>query len=475
MTIAQLLSIFRARWRIALATFLTVFLIAVVGTLLATKMYMATASVVVDAKPDPVSLAYSGMSSPGVMATQVDVIKSDRVAMRVVKNLKLAENPQIREQWKQATNGQGSVESWLSESFQKSMEVKPSKESSVIEISYRAPDPRFAAALANAFVQSYIETTLELRVDPARQYSAFFDNRAKEARETYEKAQARLSAFQKDNGLIASEERLDVENNRLVELSSQLVGMQALSAESTSRQTQANSVSADRMQEVLNNPLISGLKSDLSRAEVRLKELNARYGDSHPQVQEAKENIAELRVKVDAEIKRVTGGIGVSNTINKQREAEIRSSLDAQRAKLLHLKATRDEGAVLQRDVENAQRAYDAVQARLNQTSLESQTTTSNVNVLTVATPPLVHATPRTWVNILIGVFAGVILALAVAVTVELFDRRVRTSDDLISAIGLPIIGLMPNPSGRSKIRAQKLGRVQKRILGNAPSAAKSS
>jgi succinoglycan biosynthesis transport protein ExoP len=75
--------------------------------------------------------------------------------------------------------------------------VVPARESSVIALSYRAPDPRFAAALANAFVQAYIDTALELRTDPARQYAAFFDTRSKEARDVLEKAQARLTAFQR--------------------------------------------------------------------------------------------------------------------------------------------------------------------------------------------------------------------------------------------------------------------------------------
>ena len=52
----------------------------------------------------------------------------------------------------------------------KNLDVKPSRESNVIQINYRSPDPRFAAGLANAFAQAYIATTLELRVDPAKQF-----------------------------------------------------------------------------------------------------------------------------------------------------------------------------------------------------------------------------------------------------------------------------------------------------------------
>jgi hypothetical protein len=77
--------------------------------------------------------------------------------------------------------------------------------------------------MANAFVQAYMDTALALRVNPARQYSGFFDQQVKDARDALEKAQAKVSAFQKAKGIIATDERLDVENARLNELSSQLV------------------------------------------------------------------------------------------------------------------------------------------------------------------------------------------------------------------------------------------------------------
>ena len=353
------------------------------------------------------------------------------------------------------------------------MDVRPSRESSVIEVTYKAPDPRFAAALANAFVQAYIETTLELKVDPAKQYTSFFVTRTKDARELLEKSQARLSDYQKEHGIIASDERLDVENTRLNELSSQLVGLQALASDSSSRQAQATGRLSDRIQEVLTSPLISGLKSDLARAEVRLQELNAKFGDNHPQVQEAKANIAEVKIKVDAETRRVTSGVGVSNNINRQREADVRASLAAQRSKVLQLKATRDEGSVLLRDVENAQRAYDAVQARFNQTSLESQTTLSNVNFLTQAVPPLKPSAPKTTLNALIAVFIGTLLAVGAALGVEIADRRVRTPQDLITSLGLPILGLMPKPLGSRQSKTPQALQMRQRILGILPSSSK--
>jgi chain length determinant protein EpsF len=469
MTFGQFFAILRARWLVALLLLALVVGVTLGLSLLLPKQYRASASVLVDFKPDPLSAAiYGGIASPAAMATQVDIIKSERVAQRVVRNLKLNENPQVRQQWQDETGGEGSIETWLGTLFQRNMEVEPSRESSVIVISYLSPDPRFAAALANAFAQAYLDTTLELRVDPARQYSSFFESRSKDAREALETAQNRLSSFQKANGIIATDERLDVENARLNELSSQLTTLQAISAESSSRQSQAQGAQADRMQEVLTNPIVGALKADLARTEAALQQLTVRLGDAHPQVMETRANVAELRSRLEAETRKVTGGVTVSNTINRQRESEIRASLEAQRAKVLKMKAVRDEGLVLVRDVENLQRAYDAVQQRLTQTSLESQTTQSNVNLLTPAATPLKPASPRVLLNTVIAAIAGTLLAVGGALALELRDRRVRNLDDVVAALGLPVIGALPKPGSKLAL-GNRTSLMQQRLLAPLP------
>lgn len=473
MSLAQFLSILRARWGVAALVLLATVGTTLVISLLLPKQYTATASVVVDMKPDPIAgvLVPTGLLAASYMATQVDVMESTRVAQRVVRNLKLTENAEVRRQWLESTEGQGDIEQWLVGTFKKLMDVKPSRESNVINVSYKSADPRFAAALANAFVQAYLDTTLEMRVDPARQYSNFFDVRAKEARDTLEKAQARVSNFQRERGIIASDERLDVESTRLNELSSQLVMAQSMSAESSSRQAQAVGASGDRMQEVLNNSLIASLTADLSRAQARLKELSSRLGDNHPQVIEAKASIGELRGRIDAETRRVTASVGVTNNIYRQREAQIRGELEAQRAKVLRMKQVRDESSVLLRDVENAQRAYDAVQARLTQTSLESQSTQSNVYVLTQAQAPLDPSSPKVLLNTLLSVAIGSVLAIGAVLVLELLDRRVRAVEDLSLAVGLPVLGVMPLSASRRMFHdGTRIPLMQQRLLTATPS-----
>lgn len=448
MSPSQLLIIFKARWRIMLAVFLAVVLTVLAGVLLLPKKYTASASVLVDVKsPDPIAgMVLPAMMTPGYMATQLDLIQSERVARGAVRMLRLTESPQMREQWDEKTKGRGSqgagsFEAWLAGLLQSGLEVRPSRESSVISFSYEAADPNFAAAIANAFVQSYINTTLELRVEPARQFGALFETQAKLARERLEAAQNRLSAYQQEKGIIATDERLDVENARLNELSTQLVALQSLTAEAQSRKSRSSSSS----QEVLNNPVVSSLKAEMSRQEARLKELSSRLGSAHPQVIEAQASIAELRDRISAEAGRVTTSVAINSAVSQQREAQTREALEQQREKVLKMKEQRDEASVLLRDVESAQRAYETINARLSQVAIEGQSNQTNVSVIKQAMPPAEPSSPRFMINMILAVLGGGMLALIIGLSLEIRDRRLRTDFDVTELLELPVLGSIPS------------------------------
>lgn len=471
MTFSQFLSILKARWVSALAVLLLTVGTAVGVSLILPKQYTATAAVVVDVKsPDPIAgMVLGAMAMPSYMATQVDIITSSRVAQQVVRTLKLTENTELRDQWLDETEGAGNFEAWVADLLSKKLDVKPSRESNVINVGYTAPDPRFAAALANAYVQAYVSTSLDLRVAPAKQYNSFFETQSKDLRAALETAQSKLSDYQREHGILVTDERLDVETQRLNELSSQLVAIQAQAAESRSRSAQARSSSADQLQDVINNPVIAGLRADLSRQQAKLEELNARLGEAHPQVQELKANIAELRLRIDAETKRVSGSMGINNMINSSREGEVRGSLEAQRTRVAKMKEQRDEAAVLIKDVETAQRAFDAVSQRLTQTSLESQTNQTNLSVLTPATEPAKHSSPKLLLNTLVSIFLGGLLAIGFALLRELTDRRVRSIEDLTEALGVPLLGTLPKPLRPSSTGGITTLVLPSNLLGRLP------
>lgn len=438
MTFQQFLLILLARKKIALYALLATVVTTVVVSLLLPKQYTATADVVVDVKsPDPIAgMVLPALAMPGYMATQVDIINSDRVAQKVVRLLKLDQNPKVKEDWQEATDGKGRIDVWLAGLLQTKLDVKPSRESNVIQIKFQSTDPQFAAAVANAFAQAYIDTNIELKVEPARQYSQYFETQVKAKRDALEAAQARLSAYQREKGIVATDERLDYENQKLNELQTQLVLAEGQSAEARSKQR----TGGDTVQDVMQNPLIQQLKADVARAEAKLQELAGNLGRNHPQYRRQQAELDTLKQKLAAETRQVATSIGTSSRVSKEKEGEIRAAIEAHKKRILKLKQERDEVGVLQRDVEIAQRAYELVTQHLAQTDLESKSMQTNVSVLTPAVAPIEHSSPKLVLNIAVAIFLGILFGVGAALAMELLDRRVRSAADLTGALGLPVL-----------------------------------
>lgn len=421
------------------------------------RQYLATAAVMIDARPDdPVTSPGTGGAalSGSYMGTQIDLLQSERVAQRVIKLLKLDDDPGYRAQWQTSTHARGDYDAWLAEQLLKKLDVKPSRDSNVVNIGYLSTDPRFAAAAANAFVRAYVDTNLELKVEPAKQYNIFFDERAKQLRGSLEEAQARLSAYQQSHGIIATDDKLDVESARLSELSSQVVTLQGVAAESSSRHGQSGANS----QEVLGNITIGTLTAELSRQQARLSELKEHLGERNPQVVELQANIAQLRNQVDSETSRVSGSLGVNTAVDRSRLASAQAALNEQRARVLQLRSRRDEASVLLRDVDSAQRAYDATLARVTQTNLESQNTFTNVSIVKTASEPPFAASPRVMLNTAVAFVVGCMLAVAFALLREYADRRLRFDSDVTEALRVPLLVRLPDSGSRSNSRAHAAG-----------------
>jgi len=457
MSLARFLLTLKARWLTAVLVLATVMGVTALVSALLPKQYTATAMVLVDIKAaDPLAVSAQQQQSgqaAAYMATQVDLIQSERVARAVMTALGMSRDPNdaTHQLWRSKTGGVGDFEEWQAARMKKKLDVRPTKESGVISIGYTADDRQSAAKIANAYVQAYVDTGLALRLEPARSNTTFFDERATQLRTALEAAQAKLSAFQRQHGLltVGADERLDVETARLNELSSQLVSLQAQTGESGSRQSQAVA-NPEKAPEVINHPVISGLSAELLRQETRLNEMSSRLGDRHPAIVEQRATVSQLRTQLAAESRRVAASLGVSDTVNQQRTAQIRTSLEAQRTKVLELTTRRDEARVLQRDVQNAQAAFDAVAGRSTQSATESQARMSNVSVLKAASPPALPSSPQMEVNLGVAALLGSVLALVVTLVMEQRNRRLRCADDVPELLDLPLLVEIPSRGGSS-------------------------
>jgi uncharacterized protein involved in exopolysaccharide biosynthesis len=316
-------------------------------------------------------------------------------------------------------------------------------DSNVLDISFSDPDPVKAADLANAFAKAYLAVSVDLSSSPSRLTAKFFEDQLKLTRTALEKAQAKLSAYQRENGIINNDEKLDIETAQLNELATALTVSRTRRIESRSRNEHAagNTYTSP---DVIQSPVVQALRTEVARSEVKLKELSNSLGSDHPQYRAGKEQLQELQSKLAEEARRVADSVNVGAQVDQQGEGEIRAALDAQRKRVLELKNRRDELAVLERDVDGAQKAYDQTMQRLSQTSQQSQSGLVDVTLLTAASVPFESNRPSPIFTIPFAAIVGLLIGILFALVLEHRSPRIRTARDIVETLRLPMLASLP-------------------------------
>ena len=462
MSFYQLWLALRARLGIIVLILCVTVLAALGYSLLQSKEYAASTAVVVDVKSlDPVSGGVlPGAFQPGYMSTQIDIIYSGRVAQRVVRALHLPDDPGWQAAWREADGGKGDFVAWAASALVSRLDARPSRDSNVIHIGFSGTDPTFVAAAANAFAQAFVETDLELKIEPARQYTVWFEEQTKRARDQLATAQRKLSSYQQNTGIVAADEKFDAENTRLNDLTSQLTQLQGQIVEMQSKRTSGNTGAT---MEAMQSPLVNGLKADIARLDAKLQESSGNLGPNHPQTLRARAELASLRAKLNSEVGQIASSFQTVYQINKAREAQLDAAIAVQKQKVLGLNKERDELNILRGDVDLAQKAFETVSQRASQTRLESQSSQTNVSVLSRAEVPLRPSKPRILRNLIAAAGMGAMLGICVALLLELGNRRVRSAEDLLIALDVPVlasIGSIGRIGGPRPPSRRLLGRV---------------
>ncbi len=182
--------------------------------------------------------------------------------------------------------------------------------------------------------------------------------------------------------------------------------------------------------------MISNLKLSLTQAESNFSEISQKLGRNHPSYAGAKAEVEKLRAELNKYIR-----VATNTAINQ--ESGIRAALEEQKTRVLTLNRARDELLPLVKDVEGAQQAYNTAMQRLNQTSLEGQSNLSSVSILDTAKIPDTPDSPKILLNMVLSVILGTLLGLGFGLLAEMVDRRVRSAEDLVDILQVPVLGII--------------------------------
>jgi chain length determinant protein EpsF len=467
----------RARRKAFYAVLGATIAVAIAVALIVPKNYVASTTILIDGR-DEQQLGAADRMSPreraGYLQTQLDLIASGRVAKRVVRDLKIAQRPGVREQFERDTGGMGTLEDWAASELLKKVKADAAA-SNVITVTFGSPDAKYSAEVANAFAKAYQQTALELKTEPTKEATAWFEEQLKSLRQNVSQAQGKLTAYQKEKGITSVEERADIESTRLAELSGQMLRAREATYDATARYKNASEfmsnasagASADQLPEVMANGAVMAVKAALVAAESRLEQSANDLGPNHPAYQRNLAEVEGLRKKLASEMKKVVAGLSNTAQQSRRREEELRAAYQAQTERLLSMRDARVGLAVLSRDVENAQRTYDTALQKWLTMKVDSRALMTNIAVLSPAIEPLEPKSPRVGLITGLSILVGTMLAGGVVFLLETLDRRVRSRGDLEQRLAVPSLGRLSKwtPAAGRLLAAPQLARAPRAAL----------
>jgi succinoglycan biosynthesis transport protein ExoP len=385
--------------------------------------------------------------------TQVRILKSDNLAMRVIRKLGLDKDPRFTNvsRPQTAANELGTTapavdsrqETMLINTFRAGLKVVALNNTRLIEIHYLSPDSHLAANVVNALVSAYKEQNYETKFQSTSETADWLTKQLNDLKLQVETSEGKLIRFQREKGIVGIDDKQNLTTSKLDELSKELI-----------------STGADRIQKEANyklaeagNPELMGLSPSEMLAHLREREstlkqeyaqLKTQFGAAYPKVLEVKNQLDEVQSDIAAEGGRMASQIKNEYLAAQQRENLVRTEMEAQEREANELNQNAIEFNILKRDVDANRQLYEGLLQKLKEATLEAGLRSSNVRVVDSARVPLAPSSPDIPRNLAIGLILGLSGGIGLAFLLESLDNTVRTPDQAELASGWPSLGVVP-------------------------------
>ncbi|MDK9708663.1 MAG: polysaccharide biosynthesis tyrosine autokinase [Desulforhopalus sp.] len=486
--IREYLLILRKRKFIVLTLLVIVFLITVITTFSTVPVYTSGTEVLIER-----NRATSGLENqyfiydPDFLETQSAIIKGAKVSRRVVDTLKLTSTYRSfffeekketssffsdikagliefadkiidpikvgeNDSKKQNEGGSDHLTTPLSDEdivaslVQKRLTVEPVKNTKIVRISYSDKSPAIAKIIADAVAKAYMDEILDMKLTTSRYALQWMTAKAQDERKKLEASEMAMQTYMRANDLVTVENKLTIIPQRLSEFSSQLSKAQTdrKVLEDVMRQISAAGKDVFQLENIpifAGNEVLKRLRETIFKARQNINELSKKFGEKHPSMIKANDEISELISQQHAEINRVIASTRNSYELAKSQEKNLEELLTTTKSELLNLNEKFIQYSIMKRDVDANRLVYESLTSSIKKEGVTEQSSSVNVWVIKNAALPVAPSKPNIKRNLMIGLLLGLMAGIGCAFLIEYLDNTVKSEKDLENRYGLTVLG----------------------------------
>jgi len=354
------------------------------------------------------------------------------------------------------------------EAFRANIGVEPVRESRVVKITYTSDDPVRARDAANAVAAAYIEHIREKRAQTQSEALEWLKKTEPLKERAYREATKKLVDFQYENDFVSPDTPLKMAHDRLGEFQQKLTAAEAeriarqaeIEQVETARKTGADPASA--LAHTGEDPTLLSIEKLIWETEHR-KEALLLEGllEDHPKVVEVRRRIEYLRRSRQEHVDRLIRNIRTRYRMACFKEERFREKLLEQRHTLAELNRKIIDLQQLQEKVAHTKKFYEPFRTKLEQLQVTSGFDPLPTWVIDVADVPSAPFQPNTIRSVILGLLAGFLLGLGLALGIEYVDDSVHSMEDMEAYALLHNAGLIPHigdrPTGTGSVRGTAL------------------
>ena len=335
------------------------------------------------------------------------------------------------------------------DAFLQAVTVTPLRNSRLVDVAFKSPDPRLASRAANAIAKNYIEQNLEFRFLATKEATEFLTARTAEQRKTLEQSEQALQLYREKTGAMAIEDRQNIVVQRLADLNAAVTRARTDRIEKQSIYNQVATLQKDRagldtFPAILNNTFIQQLKVQLNELQRQKAQLSEKLGARHPEMTRLQSAIDSGESRLNSEVQKVVQAVRNDYLAAQANERALQSSLDQQRAEAQELNRAATQHGVLARDAETNQTMFAGLLQRSRETNIAGDLKTSNIRVVDPAEVPRSPSSPNVSSNVRVSLLAGLLLGVGLAFCFEYLDTRIKDPDEIKTMLGLSLLGMVP-------------------------------
>jgi succinoglycan biosynthesis transport protein ExoP len=468
----KIFAIARRQWIVVSVCAAIFAVLGMIYIVTAVPYYTAQTSVLIDrGNGELVSqLSNLGVSidDEAAVLSEIELFKSDSIALSVVDKLKLLDDPVFMAPTTSLLSTIRSlvnVKSWFASdaALQESdderrddaanklldnMSVDRVGRSYALTVSYTSPSPELAAKISSAIADAYLVDKLNSKYDATRRASDWLQERIDELKEKALESDLAVQKFRAANGLVAAGGTL-LSDQQLSELNTALITSQADTAKAQAKYDRVKLIIDQKktdaiVTDVLDNSISNDLRKKYLEASKLEAEISSRLGPDHIQAVRLRGEMAEYERLMFEELGRIAESYQSELEVARTREKSLEESVSRATGVSAVAGETQVQLRELERTADTYRNLYQTFLARFQEATQQQSFPITEARVIAKAQTPTKASAPKKPIILAAAIFLGLAFGGGIGALREFRDRFFRTGDQVRDLLSLEYLGHVP-------------------------------